>query len=254
MIDIEKAKKEFKKYIKNYDITNPKIKLKTEHIERVANIAKEIARNLNLSSEDVELAELIGFLHDIGRFEQVKRYNTFTDKLSVNHGELGTEILFKDGKIRDFIEDNKYDEIIKKSILNHNRDVKDIEFSNEKEEMFSKIIRDADKTDILYVMTFEDKDAVWGKADFHKETITDEIYIEFLEDKHIDYKERKTAADKLVGHFSFIYDFNYIYGLKIIKDGNYIEKIYNRFEFDDEETKNRFNKIYKISKQYLENI
>ena len=65
MIDIKKAKKVFKEYIRNYDIENPKIALKVAHIERVSAIAKKTAESLNLSKEDVELAELIGLLHDI---------------------------------------------------------------------------------------------------------------------------------------------------------------------------------------------
>ena len=48
--------------------------------------------NLNLEKEDIKLAELIGLLHDIGRFEQLKRFNTFVDKKSINHGEFGGEI------------------------------------------------------------------------------------------------------------------------------------------------------------------
>ena len=41
MIDITKAKIAFKDYIKNYDIENPKIKLKIAHIERTSKVAKK---------------------------------------------------------------------------------------------------------------------------------------------------------------------------------------------------------------------
>ena len=75
MIDILKAKKEFAEYVKNYDIKNDKIRLKVEHIERVSQVAKKLATKLELEDEDIKLAELIGLLHDIGRFEQLKRYN-----------------------------------------------------------------------------------------------------------------------------------------------------------------------------------
>ena len=71
MIDIEKAKNVFKEYVKKYDDTNPKIKMKIIHILKVAENSKKIATDLNLSEEDIVLAELIGLLHDIGRFEQV---------------------------------------------------------------------------------------------------------------------------------------------------------------------------------------
>ena len=112
-VNIEAAKQTFKEYIKNYNPEDEKIKLKIAHIERVSQIAKKLAEDLKLSQEDIELAELIGLLHDIGRFEQVKRFHTFVDKDSVNHGELGVKILFENSLIRHFIEDDKYDEIIK---------------------------------------------------------------------------------------------------------------------------------------------
>lgn len=125
MIDIIKAKKAFAEYVKNYDIKNDKIRLKVEHIERVSQTAKKLATKLELEDEDIKLAELIGLLHDIGRFEQLKQYNTFVDRNSINHGEFGVHVLFneKDGIIRNFIEDKQYDDIIKKAILNHNKDV-----------------------------------------------------------------------------------------------------------------------------------
>lgn len=253
MIDIQKAKQELKKYVSNYDIENNRIRVKIGHIERTANIAKEIAESLKLEIEDVKLAELIGLLHDIGRFEQVKRYNTFIDKDSVNHGELGVQILFEEGLIEKFIEDRQYDEIIKRSILNHSRDRRNLEFSNEKEELHSKIIRDADKTDIIYMLTFEEKETAWEKADLDKEKMTDEIYQEFIEDKEINYKERKTAIDILVSHFCYVFDFNYQYGLQIIKEKEYYKKIYQRFKFEDKETEERMKNIYQTVEKYLEN-
>lgn len=98
-IDIEKAKQAFKEYVKNYDPEDKKVKLKIEHIERVSQLAKQMAEKLKLDEEDIKLAELIGLLHDIGRFEQIRIYHTFTDKKSINHGEYGAKVLFEDGLI-----------------------------------------------------------------------------------------------------------------------------------------------------------
>ena len=254
MIDIKKAKQELKKYINNYDVKDEKIKTKIQHIERVSILSKEIAKSLNLKQEDIQLAELIGLLHDIGRFEQIKRYNTFVDKNSINHGKFGVQILFEDGLIENFIEDRQYDKIIKDSILNHNKNKKDLIFENEKEELHSKIIRDADKTDILYILTYENKSVAWEKSNLSKEKMTDEIYREFIENKAINYKEIKTPVDILVTHFAYIYDFNYKYGLQVIKNNDYYTKIYKRFYFEEQETEKRVNNIYNIVKNYLENI
>ena len=50
----------------------------------VAEEARRIAKSLNLSEEEQDLAELIGLLHDIGRFEQWKWYGTYSDKLTMD--------------------------------------------------------------------------------------------------------------------------------------------------------------------------
>jgi len=251
LIDMIEAKKAFKEYVKKYNPEDEKIKIKIVHIEKVAENSKRIAQNLGLSQEDVELAELIGLLHDIGRFEQVRLYHTFVDKDSINHGKYGAKILFEDGLIRNFIKDNKFDKIIKLAIVNHNR--ADIEEDlTERERLHAKIIRDADKTDIFRILISGDKKAIWEKADLSDDKISDEIYREFVEDKRINYKERKTSADILVSHFNYVYDLNFPETRKIIRDNKYIDKLYQRFKFNDAETMKRFNEIYRLSKEYIE--
>lgn len=257
MIDMLKAKKAFAEYVKKYDIKNDKIKLKIAHIERVSQIAKKLAINLELKEEDIKLAELIGLLHDIGRFEQVKKFNTFNDKKSVNHGELGAHILFdkKDGIIRNFIEDNQYDSIIKKAIINHNKDTADISDNlTSREVLHTKIIRDSDKMDILYILTYDNKETIWEKADLSDDIISDEIYEEFMMNGSIDYEKRKSSADSLVGHFAYIFDFNFPDSIQYIKQQNYIEKIYNRFEFHDSETMKKYKNIYDKVVNYMKTI
>lgn len=251
MIEIQKAKQALKKYVSNYDSRKDRIRVKIGHIERVAGMAKEIAKSLDLSEEDVNLAELIGLLHDIGRFEQVRRYDTFNDQKSVNHGELGVEILFMQGMIREFIEETQYDNIIRKSILNHNRNAKDMQISNERELLHSKIIRDADKVDIIYMLSFENKETAWGSSNIEKEKLTDEIYREFKEEKAICYNKRKTAVDVLVSHFAYVYDFNYNYARQVIKEKEYFKKIHQRFEFEDKETQQKIDEIYQLAEKYL---
>lgn len=162
-IDITKAKEQFKKYVQDYDINDDKIRLKVAHIERVAEISETIAKNLNLNEEEIQLAELIGLLHDIGRFEQIRLYHTFMDKDSINHGEFGVKLLFKDGLIRGFIKTDKYDQIIRTAILNHNKSYIQ-EGLNERELLHSQIIRDADKIDIFAILVSGNKETIDRKS------------------------------------------------------------------------------------------
>lgn len=252
MIDILKAKEVFKEYVKSYNPENGKIALKIAHTYRTADVARNTAICLGLEKEDIDLAELVGLLHDIGRFEQLRRYNTYSDKDSINHGEFGATLLFEDGLIRKFIEEEKYDNIIKKAILNHNRK-KVEEGLTEKELLHAKIIRDADKTDIYRVLIEDTIENVYCTKDMSNEVITKEILEMYLNEPHIiDYSKMKSPVDSMVAHFAYIFDFNYNYGLKVVNENEYLEKLKNKVKFNNEKTKEEIEKIYNMSKDYLE--
>ena len=250
MIDLQKALNEYNNYIKNYDLKDEKISAKVAHMLRVKENSKMIAKSLNLNNEDVELAELIGLLHDIGRFEQLKRYNTYLDKHSVNHGEFGVKILFEEGLIRNFITDNSYDEIIKKAIINHNRN-KIENGLNERELLHAKIIRDADTMDILYIAVIEKPEVVYESDNIEKENFTDELFNEFMNNELLDYSKIKTHADIIITHFKYIFNMNFKYSFQVINEKKYLEKIYNRINFENENTQKQFDTIYNETKNYL---
>ena len=118
--------------------------------------------------------------------------------------------------------------------------------------LLSFLLLPFDKTDIFSVLVSGDKKAIWEKADLSNDKISDEIYREFVEEKRINYKERKTSADILVSHFCYVYDLNFPETREIIKENKYIDKLYQRFIFNDTETFKRFETIYKLAKEYIE--
>ena len=204
-----------------------------------------------MDQEDVELAELIGLLHDIGRFEQIRVYNTFLDRDSINHAEYGIKVLFEDGLIRKFLKNDEYDRIIRLSILNHNR-MQIEEGLSERENLHAKIIRDADKIDIFYVLTIAKKEEVWYKEDLSNEKMTDEVYEDFIENKLISYNKVRTGVDLLAIHFTYVFNLYFKQSVKVIVDNKYLDKLYNRFSFNDKKTKDRIEEIYEITKKYIE--
>ena len=125
-MDIEKAQKEFIKYTEKYDLSDVNIKRKQEHSIRVMKISKRIAEGMKLAQEEIDIATLIGLLHDIARFEQYTKYHTFKDAESIDHGDLGAEILKKD--IKKYIETDEYDELIQLAVKNHNKYKDDCHF------------------------------------------------------------------------------------------------------------------------------
>ena len=237
MINLSQAKEEFEKYVKPYGRDNVKICRKIEHSYRVIKVAEQIAKTLKLEEEDLELAKLIGLLHDIGRFEQIRIYDTFSDKDSIDHADLGVKILFEDGLIRKFIEDDKYDNIIYKAIKNHNKYAIE-DGLDEKKLLHAKIIRDADKTDIyeVYIRDIEsNENAIFNYDNISKEKISDKVLEVVKEHKLVDRYYTVNEADRYVAALAFIFDFNFKKGLELVKERQYITKLINRVRTENNE-------------------
>lgn len=248
-IDIEKAKQEFIVYTEKYDLQNENIKRKQEHSLRVMQISEKLAKMLGLSKEEIQLATLIGLLHDIGRFEQYVRFKNYGVIKEFDHGDYAVEILKKN--MRNFIKDDKYDSIILNAIKNHNK-YKIEDGLTSKEEFFAKLIRDADKIDILY----ECEKIFWnGKEEkIEKSILSDEMYNNFKKKKiiRIEKDRNYNVVDDLFITLAYIFDINYNVSYKIIRDEGYIEKIIKRFQFRYEETKEKVDELINLLNKYVE--
>ena len=162
MFNKEQAKDVFLRYAEQYDTSNILIRHKIEHTFRVAELSERYARALGMCAEDVDFAWFLGILHDIARFEQVRRFGTFVDSQSVDHAELSGDILFRDGLIGRFPEEGLpkgWPVIAETAVRQHNKlDLPDS--LDARTRRFAEILRDADKTDIFRVIAsipFEDR-------------------------------------------------------------------------------------------------
>ena len=245
MINIDKVNEKFEQYISNFDNKQGRIKLKIDHIKRVAKISVLLANYLKLNKEQTNLAEVIAIFHDIGRFKQVEMYNTFSDKDSINHAELGVKILFEDNLIENFGIEEKYRKIIKLAISNHNKD--EIEKGlTEEENLFCKIIRDADKLDIYYVLCNYDFESAFWYKDFNCDKISDVIMNQFKEYHKLNYKDIKNNADQIAVPFAYTYDLNFDFSLKFLSEKKYLDK------FTDLVCKNfKAKKVHEQTKEML---
>lgn len=250
-IDIEKAKEEFLKYTEDYDLENPNIKRKQQHSLRVMQLSEEIAKGENFSEEEVQIAKLIGLLHDISRFKQYTEYKSFKDADSFDHGDMGVEILEKNNYIRNFIQTEEYDDIIKKAIKNHNKYEVE-ECISDIEEKFCKIIRDADKLDIFYEVI---EKMLWSKEqeEIESSDISDEIQKQFYKKRTINrYKIKDNARiNRVIATIAFIFDINYKTSFKIVEKEKYIDRIIDRFNFEKEQTRRTIEEMRKFAKEYV---
>jgi len=133
----------------NDAFVNANLKLKEEHSRRVCEETMYLAEELSLSDNQKRIADVIALLHDVGRFEQFVRYRTYNDSRSVNHCQLGLGVL-REKKVLEQV-DGYERELIEKAIEYHGQ--KELPGGLEGERLlFSKLIRDADKVDIFYVV------------------------------------------------------------------------------------------------------
>ncbi|MCF0132110.1 MAG: HD domain-containing protein [Pseudobutyrivibrio sp.] len=239
------TKVRFAEYTRHYDMSQPKIALKAAHTYRVADFCQQIARSIGLSEEEVLVAWMTGMLHDISRFEQVRRFDTFYDSLSVNHAMLSCEILWgtssmphdlicteegfpEKGIIREFIEETKYDNIIRAAIWEHNT-YRISEGLDEKTVMFCNILRDADKVDIFRVNTETPLNEIHNVPieEFYNSEVTDEVMDSFMEHHCVLSSLKKTAIDNVVGYASLYWELVYEKSKELAMEQGYLNKLCN---------------------------
>lgn len=233
----------FEMYISSYDLSDPNILLKYIHTGKVAENCEMIARSLNLNEEDVELAWEIGMLHDIGRFEQLRRYHTFFDAKSIDHAQFGADLLFKEGLFEKFDSQKENAKLIETAIRCHSL-YRLPENLTEREILFCQIVRDADKIDI-YRANYEtgmDKVYYVTMEELRNSAITPEVYEVFLEGRAIPRDIRKTVADNLVGHIALTFELVYPESRKMAIEQGFLWKLLDT-EFDNPETVEIMKKI-----------
>ena len=224
-----KAVNAFDTYVSNYDRDNPMIFQKAAHSYRVAEIAERIARSLG-REELVDFAWLLGLLHDIGRFEQVKRYSTFADSQSVNHAELGADILFKEGLIDCFPTETLpegWQNIAETAIRLHNKLALPDGLDKDTETL-SNILRDADKVDIFRVLneiSYADRNGGRQPVRPDNDELSPEVMACVREHRCVPSAVRKTVFDTRVSHCCLAFELIYEESRKIATEQGYLLKL-----------------------------
>ena len=241
MIDIEKIKKNFKIHAEKYDMNDIAIIRKFYHSYRVMDFCMLLAKYNNFNDDDTNIAMLVGLLHDYSRFEQWTNYKTYSDIKSIDHGDLAVERLFKDREILNYCKNIEYYDEIYDAIKYHNK-YSYPEYLSEHNKLLCKIIRDADKIDIFYLLGInkelipEDDGAISDKV---KET--------FYSNKAISRLDCKNKNDDILLDIAMIFDLHFNYSFKHIKNMKLIDKIYENIE-----NKTMFKPYFDYINKYIE--
>lgn len=235
-IDRDRAAAAFDGYVARFDATDPKIALKRDHTLRVAALAEQIAATVPelAAPEDVDLAWLLGLLHDVGRFEQVRRYGTFSDADSTSHALLGAKVLFDglDGAaptIRDYVDDASEDNLLRTAVSLHSSWRLPPDLSAHTRAL-CEVLRDADKADILKVNCTSPVEDIYpfGREALLASELSPEATSWFWRHSTIPRAARHHPADVLLGHVCFAWELAYPESLRIVARQGYVFQMMER--------------------------
>lgn len=215
-------------FVSDDPYTETNIRLKIEHTDNVQRNICNICNSISLSGDRIFLAKVIALFHDIGRFEQLREYRTFNDSRSVNHAELGIKILERENVLVNLNQVER--EIVIKAIRFHN--LREIPQNSEPDViLFSQLIRDADKLDILNILTHYYQSAANGtnpaldldlseKMGFSTAVIDD-----IMNNQCVDVSHAVTTIDFKLMQMSWVFDINFPFTFKVLIQNKYIEKL-----------------------------
>lgn len=255
-MDCQKVLDAFAEYTGRYDCSDGKIKLKIDHTYRVAGLCRRIATSLGLSDADADLAWGIGMLHDVGRFEQLRKYGTFSDAESIDHAHYAVEILFDEGRIHDYLAIHEQDDeyrIIRTAVYNHSA-YRVEEGLDERTKMFCDILRDADKIDILKVNHDVPLEVIYNVSteELRNAVVTEEVMNEFFGKHAVLRSLKRTCVDNIVGHAALVFELVYPESRLAVKEQGYLDKILN-FPSDNPKTCKQFEELRLFMEAYLQN-
>lgn len=219
-LKLNEIEQKLKNYIlENYDVNNKDIALKFTHTFQTRLVNDKITESLNLTKRQCYLASLIALFHDYARFEQVKKYATFSDLKSVDHADLAVEMLFDKAELENFIDDLTENEkqIMYFAIKNHNKFAIQSGLTDE-QMLFCKIIRDADKLDIFRIVSCDPRCEKLEVGQLIEEEL-ENFYSHKLYKKTVNMN----LYSKVLCHLSLIYDLNFNISCEILLNSKYIK-------------------------------
>jgi len=231
--DLAALKDWFSKYARTFLTDNAEdcrnIDLKIRHTLLVCENAVRIARAESLNDNDNMIAETAALFHDVGRFLQYSRHKTFRDNISVNHGRLGAEILREKNVLGPVPLHEQ--ELIINTVHFHNA-FKLPAFEDQKNILFLRLIRDADKLDIWRVFAEyyhgpqkEQASAVALGLPDRPDDYSNAVLSCLYEKKLATLADLKTLNDFKLMQLSWVYDLNFKHSFELLMKRNIIQNI-----------------------------
>ena len=212
----------FEQYVRKYDMNNINIKARYFHSLKVMEIVKDLATELGIfTEEEIAVCELIGLFHEIGNFSSTPNYHI--DEDNEDSSNKAIDVLFNKGLIREISKDKTYDNVIKIALFDaHNLD------------SFRLFVN------YPYVDT---------RISSYPNNL---VYEDFTKFKTISPRVTDNASDTVLMVLSKMYAFNYKYSYYLLKENNYVAKLFDSLTFDNKEIEDFYKKIFMVLNNYID--
>ena len=188
----------------------PAVRQKIDHTFDVCRITAEIVRREHDTPEDAFLFHICALFHDLSRFEQYRKFHTFRDALSFDHGARSAELMLSGDFVKELTPDER--ELAAAAIRAHNKP----RLPDTMPEAFlpaAKTVRDADKISILkLILTLaehpEQRDPAMTLELPASPGCTPSILQAVLTGNRVLYTEMRNINDFLLSLFSWSMDIN----------------------------------------------
>ncbi len=246
--EIKIYQRRFGAYVRNYlsGLIPPELRgmaaLKVVHTQRVRAEMKRLGGRIGLDKRPLFLAELAGLFHDIGRFEQLRRFGTFEDARSVDHAAFSAEVCLENSFLKELA--GAECRLVITAIRRHN--MKTVPpASSFLESVLTMLLRDADKLDIWRVFNDhycrqgretgqDDSVLVLGRPD--TPGISPQVAADIMAGRIVDIASVKNRNDFALARLAWVFDINFVPTLEEISRRGYVQSLRDSLpEFDEKD-------------------
>jgi putative nucleotidyltransferase with HDIG domain len=205
---------------------NRNIDLKEKHTLHVCENMNCLTKGLALDSSDRATAQMIALFHDLGRFEQYRRYSTFRDDISINHAALGVKILKDENVLKMVHEEERWTICLAVSLHNVFRVPDSIKG---RDLHFTQLIRDADKLDIwrifaeYYGVPEGERASAVGLGFPDLPGCSPDVLSSLQQREMVNLSLLKTLNDFKLLQLSWVFDLNFPASFRLLLERGYID-------------------------------
>jgi HD superfamily phosphohydrolase YqeK len=206
------------------------LNVKQEHTRRTCEEILFLAGRLALDDNQKRIAETAALFHDLGRFPQFSQYRTYNDARSVDHARLSVEILRQEGVLASLRREER--QWVQTAIEHHGRKSLPDGLTGQAL-LFAKLLRDADKLDILRVVVeiyqLHRADPAGHRFEIElpdEPRYSPEVFEAVMSGQLIEYTKLHTLNDMRLCQIGWVHDLNFAASLERLKERGFLDRLF----------------------------